>query len=114
MSTQADAMNTCCSKLGFKVIGCLRVKLNYQNSSNFGNEIAYLSFQLLHRYLDPLKVKTYLKGFSKTKTLLIAFRTGYKRFIKSRVSYATGEVYFFYNNRGRVSVVPILKIGKGT
>lgn len=66
-----------------------------------------------------MKVKIYFKGFSKTKTLLIAFRTGYKRvslFIKSRVAYATGEVSFSTTTKkgdGRGSVVPILQIGKG-
>ena len=119
MRTQADAMNNCRSKIGFKAIGCLRMRLNYQNSFNFGSDYADLWYQLLHRYLGPLKVKIYFKGFSKTKTLLIAFRTGYNRvslFIKSRVAYATGEVSFPYNNRkgdGRGSVVPILQIGKG-
>lgn len=119
MRTQTDAMNNCWSKIDFEAIGCLRMRLNYQNSSNFGSDYAYLWFQLLHRYLGPLKVKIYFKGISKTKTLLIAFRTGYKRvslFIKSRVAYATGEVSFSYNNRkgdGRGSVVPILQIGKG-
>jgi group II intron reverse transcriptase/maturase len=64
-------------------------------------------------------VKIYFKGFSITETLLIAFRTGYKRvslFIKSRVAYATGEVSFCTKNNkgdGRGSVVPILQVGKG-
>jgi group II intron reverse transcriptase/maturase len=95
------------------------MRLNYQNSSNFGSYHTCLWFQLLHRYLGSLKVKIYFKGFSKTKTLLIAFRTGYKRvslFIKSRVAYATGEVSFattIKKGDGRGSVVPILQIGKG-
>jgi group II intron reverse transcriptase/maturase len=95
------------------------MRLNYQNSSNFGSDYANLWFQLLHRYLGSLKVKIYFKGFSITKTLLIAFRTGYKRvslFIKSRVAYATGEVSFFTipkKGDGRGSVVPILQVGKG-
>lgn len=95
------------------------MRLNYQNSSNFGNDLANLWFQLLHRYLGSLKVKIYFKGFTITKTLLIAFRTGYKRvslFIKSRVTYATGEVSSSYTTKkgdGRGSVVPILQIGKG-
>jgi hypothetical protein len=64
-------------------------------------------------------VKIYFKGFSITKTLLIAFRTGYKRvssIIKSRVTHATGEVSFSTKPKkgdGRGSVVPILQIGKG-
>lgn len=94
------------------------MRLNYQNSSNFGSDHANLWFQLLHRYLGSLKVKIYFKGFSITKTLLIVFRTGYKRvslFIKSRVAYATGEVSFSTKKKGdgRGSVVPILQVGKG-
>lgn len=118
MRTQTDAIFYCWSKIDLKVIGYLRMRLNYQNSSNFGSDHANLWFQLLHRYLSSLKVKTYLKGFSKTKTLLIAFRTSYKRvslFIKSRVTYATGEVFFFSTSKkggGRGSVLPTLQIGK--
>jgi hypothetical protein len=95
------------------------MRLNYQNSSNFGSYHASLWFQLSHRYLSSLRVKIYLKGYSKTKTLLIAFRTGYKRvslFINSRVAYATGEVSFStktHKGDGRGFVVPILQIGKG-
>lgn len=95
------------------------MRLNYQNSSNFGSYYANLWFQLLHRYLGSLKVKIYFIGFSKTKTLLIAFRTGYKRvslFINSRVAYATGEFSFSTATKkgeDRGSVVPILQIGKG-
>lgn len=95
------------------------MRLNYQNSSNFGSDLANLWFQLLHRYLGSLKVKIYFKGFSITETLLIAIRTGYNRvslFIKSRVAYATGEVSFCTKNNkgdGRGSVVPIFKVGKG-
>jgi hypothetical protein len=119
LRTQAGAMNNCRSKINFEAIGCLRMRLNYQNSSNFGSYHAYLWLQLLHRYLGPLKVKIYFKGISKTETLLIAFRTGYKRvslFINSRVAYATGEVSasdFFRKGDGRGSVVPNLQIGKG-
>ena len=119
MRTQADAMNNCRSKIDFEAIGCLRMRLNYQNSSNFGSDFAHLWFQLLHRYFGPLKVKIYFIGISKTKTLLIAFRTGYKRvslFINPRVTYATGEVSLYINintGDGRGSVVPILRIGKG-
>lgn len=119
LRTLAGVMLNHWSKIDLKTIGCLRMRLNCQNSSNFGSDNAYLWFQLLHRYLSPLKVKIYFKGFSMTETLLIAFGTGYKRvslFIKLRVAYATGEVSFSYNNRkgdGRGSVVPILQIGKG-
>ena len=118
MRTQTDAIN-CWSKIDFEAIGCSRMRLNYQNSSNFGSNFAYLWLQLLHRYLSSLKVKIYFKGFSKTETLLIAFRTGYKRvslFIKTRVTYATGEVsvsYFDRKGDGRGSVVPIVQVGKG-
>jgi hypothetical protein len=119
MRTQADAMYNCWSKIDLTVIGRLRMRLNYQNSSNFGSDHASLWFQLSHRYLSSLMVKIYIKGYSKTKTLLIAFRTGYKRvslFINSRVAYATGEVSFSTKTQkgdGRGFVVPILKIGKG-
>ena len=78
-----------------KIIGCIRMRLNYQNSSNFGSNLAYLWNQHLNRYLGNLKVKIYFKGISMIKTLLIAFRTDYKRvslFINSSVAYATGEV----------------------
>lgn len=119
MRTIADRTNNCWSKIDLTVIGCLRMRLNYQNSSNFGCYSAYSWIQLLHKYLGSLKVKIYFKGFSITKTLLIAFRTGYKRvslFINSRVTYATGEVSLSSNSRkrdGRGSVVPINNIGKG-
>nr|AYE93208.1 hypothetical protein C0995_000009 [Termitomyces sp.] len=119
MRTQAGAKENCWSKIDFKAIGCLRMRLNYQNSSNFGNDFAHLWIQLLHRYLGSLEVKIYSKGNSLTETLLIAFRTGYKRvslFINSRVAYATGEVSPERNSPerdGRGSVVPILRIGKG-
>jgi len=114
MRAQVDALHKCWPKIDFKIIGCLRMRLNYQNSSNFGSDHAHLWLQLLHRYLGPLKVKIYFKGYSMTETLLIAFRTGYKRvslFIKSRVAHATGEVSPKRDGRG--SVVPILQIGKG-
>lgn len=119
MRALADAMNNCRPKIDFEAIGCLRMRLNYQNSSNFGNDHAYLWLQLLHRDLSSLKVNIYFKGYSMTETLLIAFRTGYKRvslFIKSRVAYATGEVSSSCSNisgDGRGFVVPILNNGKG-
>jgi group II intron reverse transcriptase/maturase len=114
MRTQAGAKEICRSKIDFEAIGCIRMRLNYQNSSNFGNDFAYLWIQLLHRYLGSLEMKIYSKGNSSTETLLTAFWTGYKRvslFIKSRVAYATGEVSPQRDGRG--SVVPILQIGKG-
>jgi len=120
MRTLADAPNKSRSKIDFKTIGCLRMRLNYQNSSNFGSDYACLWQQLLHRYLGPLMVKIYIKGYSMTETLLIAFRTCYKRVslfinIKSRAVYATGEVSYSSNliRDGRGSVVPNLRIGKG-
>jgi group II intron reverse transcriptase/maturase len=119
MRAQADAMYNCWSNIDFTVIGRLRMRLNYQNSSNFGSDHTSLWFQLSHRYLSSLMVKIYIKGYSKTKTLLFAFRTGYKRvslFIKSRVAYATGEVSFSTQTQkgdGRGFVVPKLQIGKG-
>jgi len=90
--TLADIPNKNRSKIDFKTIGCSRMRLNYQNSSNFRSYYAYLWHQLLYRYLGPLVVKIYTKGYSMTKMLLNAFRTCYKRvslFIKSRAVYAT-------------------------
>ena len=110
MRTQADAINRW-SKMNPKAIGFLRMRLNYQNSSNLGKYFAYLWFQLLHRYPRPFERKTCFEGNSKTKTLLNAFRTNYKRvslIINSRAAYATGEVCFITDGRG--SVVPY---GKG-
>jgi group II intron reverse transcriptase/maturase len=95
MRTQVGAIIYCRSKIGFKAIGCIRMRLNYQNSSNFGTDFAYLWLLLLHRYSSHLRVNFYFKGNSKTGTLLIAFRTGYKRVslnTKLRVTCATGEV----------------------
>lgn len=116
MRAQVDAKN-CWSKIGSKIIGYLRMRLNYQNSSNFGHYSAYLWFQLLHRYFSNLKMKICFKGNSIAKTLLTAFRTDYKRvslFINSRVIYATGEVSVSSRYRdGRGFVVPNLKFGKG-
>lgn len=89
------AISHCRPKIGLKVIGQLGMRLNYQNSSNFGIKSFFLWLQLLHRYLGSLKVNIYFKGISITETLLIAFRTGYKRvslLVNSRVAYATGEV----------------------
>jgi hypothetical protein len=117
MRASADVKINYWPKIDLKVIGYLRMRLNYQNSSNFGHDAAFLWNQLLHRYLGSLKVKIYFKGYSITETLLIAFRTGYKRvslFIKTRVAHATGEVSNPKTDRdGRGFVVPILKIGKG-
>ena len=124
MRAQADVYSKYWPKIGFETIGCLRMRLNYQNSSNLGSDRACLCLQLIHRYLGSLKVHIYFKGNSTTETLLIAFRTGYKRvslFINQRVAYATGEVSskMYINTRrdGRGSVIPILlkntHIGKG-
>lgn len=71
------------------------MRLNYQNSSNFGHNSALPWLQQLHGYLSTLEVKIYSQGHSSVKTLLSAFKTDYKRvslFIKLRVTYATGEV----------------------
>ena len=124
MRAQADVYSKYWPKIGFETIGCLRMRLNYQNSSNLGSDRACLCLQLIQRYLGSLKVHIYFKGNSTTETLLIAFRTGYKRvslFINQRVAYATGEVSskMYINTRrdGRGSVIPILlkntHIGKG-
>lgn len=69
--------------------------MNYQNSSNFGHNSAFSWYQQLQDYLDTLKVNFYLQSHSYVEALLIAFGTYYKRvslYIKSRVTYATGEV----------------------
>jgi len=142
MRTSADAIYNCKSKIGLTVIGWIRMRLNYQNSSNFGHNTAYSWYQQLHEYLSSFKVNIYLQGYSYTKTLLIAFGTCYKRvslLIKSRVAYATGEVSKWKDiwsdlgfqftallnwtsenpnisnqfRDGRGSVVPILLVGKG-
>lgn len=103
------------------------MRLNYQNSSNFGHYTAFSWLQQLHEYLGNLTVNFYVKVNSYAKTLLIAFGTGYKRvslYINSRVTYATGEVSNqedkgLYSNQestmgrdGRGSVVPTLLVGK--
>nr|YP_009710751.1 group II intron reverse transcriptase/maturase [Amanita thiersii]QFZ98699.1 group II intron reverse transcriptase/maturase [Amanita thiersii] len=115
MRAKADAIY-CWPKIKPEIIEYLRMRLNYQNSSNFGHDSAYLWFQLLHRYFSDLKMKICFKGYSTAKTLLIAFRTYYKRVslsINPRVIYATGEVSFSRRRDGRGFVVPILQIGKG-
>lgn len=107
-------------KIALQIIGFLRMRLNYQNSSNFGYDPAFPRLQLLLGYLGSLKVKIYFKGYSIAKTLLIAFRTGYKRvslFINSRVANATGEVSLicknifntYYLRDGRGFVVPFVQ-----
>lgn len=108
----------CWTKIYLKVIGLLRMRVNSQNSSNFGHDSAIIWKQLLHIFSGCLKMKIYFKDNSKTGTLLIALGTGYKRvslIIKSRVLYAIGEVLSTLNNRkdGRGSVVPF-KYGKGS
>ena len=112
MRALTDAIYNCWPKIDLEAIGFLRMRLNYQNSSNLGINFAYLWLQLLHRYLRPFKMNTCFEGYSKTKTSLIAFRTNYKKvslIINSRAAYATGEVCQFMTD-GRGSVVPY---GKG-
>ena len=124
MRVSADLLGE--PKIGLTVIGWIRMRLNYQNSSNLGHNAALSWFQLLHDYLGTLKVKIYLQSYSYIGTLLIAFGTHYKRvslFIKSRVACATGEVsndtrwpiqeQGNISRDGRGSVVPIFLIGKG-
>lgn len=104
------------------------MRLNYQNSSNFGHNTALSWLQQLHEYLSTLKVNIYLQGYSYAKTLLNAFGTDYKRvslFINPRVIYATGEVSKARSKGlnknlelidlrdGRGSVVPVFLAGKG-
>ena len=128
MRAHADAYNLCEPKIDLTVIGWIRMRLNYQNSSSHGHNTALSWFQLLHDYLSTRKVNIYLSGYSYAKSLLIAFGTCYKRvssFIKLRVIYATGEVsvqsrkglslnpIFTVDRDGRGSVVPMLLVGKG-
>jgi len=116
MRTLVDIPNKNRSKIDRKTIGCSRMRLNYQNSSNFKSYYTCLWHQLLYRYLGPLVVKIYTKGYSMTETLLNAFRTCYKRvslFIKSRAVYTTSEVSTRLKRDGRGFVVPILLIRKG-
>lgn len=89
-------------KISLKVIGLLRMRLNYQNSSFFGHYSAYIRTQLLLIYSNYLKGKIYFKVISKIGTLLIALRTGNKRvslIINLRVIYAIGEVLHTYELR---------------
>lgn len=127
MRDYAGAVINWLPKIGLKVIGWLRMRLNYQNLSNFGHNTAFSWYQQLHDYLSTHKVKIYFLGYSYVKTLLNALRTYYKRvslFINSRVIYTTGEVFRLRDNEccnsflitnedGRGSVVPIHLIGKG-
>lgn len=128
MRVIADTKSISGPKIGLTVIGWIRMRLNYQNSSNFGHNSALPWLQLLHGYLSSLEVKIYSQGHSYAKTLLIAFGTGYKRvslIINLRVAYATGEVsnlgYNGIDNKpllntdrdGRGSVVPVFLTGKG-
>ncbi len=101
-------------KIGLKVIRWIRMRLNYQNSSDFGSHHVHSCLQLIHENLSNLWVKIYHQGHSIIEALLIAFRTGYKRvslFIKTRVAYATGEVFpkeytSITRGDGRGQVVP--------
>jgi len=95
MRSLVVAIIDCWTKIYLQVIGLLRMRLNYQNSSNFGHDSAIIWKQHLHIFPSCLKVKIYFKDNSKTGTLLIALGTDYKRVsltIKSRVLYAIGEV----------------------
>lgn len=128
MRAIADVIKNYVPKIDLTVIGWIRMRLNYQNSSNFGHNSALSWLQQLHDYLSTLKVNIYLQGHSYAKTLLIALGTDYKRvslFINSRVTYVTGEVSGARGDRlnknlelikfrdGRGSVVPVLLTGKG-
>jgi len=100
-----------CPKIGLKVIGWLGMRLNYQRLSSFGRNIALLWQQVLHRSLNSLVVKIYTQGRYKVETLLIAFKTDYKRsslINNLRVLYATGEIPSYlrkYRRDDRGSVV---------
>jgi retron-type reverse transcriptase len=91
------------------VIGCIRMRLYYQNLSNLGHNSA---LSKLIDNLNTLKLNIYFQGYSKIETLLNNFRTDYKKislYINSRVLYATGDISFFWDDRG--SIVPF---GKGS
>ena len=94
MRTRADAVQ-CEFKIGLTVIGWIGMRLNYQNSSNFGHNSVYPRLRQSLGYFNPSEVNIYSRGHSYVKTLLIAFGTCYKRvslLINSRVAHATGEV----------------------
>ena len=94
MRTHADAVY-CESKIGLTVIGWIGMRLNYQNSSNFGHNSVYPRLRQSLGYFSSSEVNIYSWGYSYVKTLLIAFGTHYKRvslLIKSRVAHVTGEV----------------------
>jgi hypothetical protein len=102
------------AKIDLTVNGLFRMRVNSQNSSYFGHDSAVIWNQHLHISLSSLKVKIYFVGYSKTETLLIAFRTDNKRvsyIITSSVICATGEalyrdILYFHIKGGRGSVVP--------
>ena len=73
------AAEYCESKIGPTVIGWIRMRLNYQNSSNFGHDSVYPRLRQSLGYFNSSEVKIYSWGYSYVKTLLIAFGTGYKR-----------------------------------
>jgi group II intron reverse transcriptase/maturase len=131
MRSLVTAVHNCWTKICLIVIGYLRMRLNYQNSSYFGHDSAGLWVLLLHKSLGNLKVKIYFKGYSNTKALLIVFGTDNKKvslIIKlvinlinnSRVINAIGEVFLNLDlnkakqsEDGRGYVVPVVITGKG-
>lgn len=95
MRSLVTVVNNYRTKICLTVIGYIRMRLNYQNSSYFGHDSAVLWVLLLHRSLSYSKVKIYFRGNSKTKALLIVFGTDNKRIsllIIIRVINAIGEV----------------------
>ena len=67
MRVIADVVNNYGLKIGLTVIGWLRMRLNYQNSSNFGHNTAFSWYQQLHENLSTFKMNIYLKGYSYKK-----------------------------------------------
>jgi len=63
----------CLPKIGFKVIGWLRMRLNYQNSSNYGYNTTFSWFQQLHDYLSTHNMNKLAFRLPKPHTLVGVF-----------------------------------------
>jgi hypothetical protein len=124
-STVVKHIHMLMAKIDLTVNGYNRMRVNSQNSSYFGPDSSDIWKQHLQISLGDFKVKIYLQDNSNTEALLIAFRTGDKRFsyfIKLSVIRAIGEVLFknyIVENSvnllkdGRGFVVPNIIFGKG-
>nr|UBY46071.1 hypothetical protein Paeru_mt_16 [Porphyridium aerugineum] len=112
------------SKMYLKIIGLIKMRLNYQSSSSFESDYICSWFQLLYEYLRTSMLKIYVWGIFCAETLLIVFRKHCERIslliniylkCKKWVPYATGEVLNFKRIKdGRGFVVPSMHkiIGK--